>query len=493
MAMSYPSVRGTANDPGPGGRIVLGTIAALGTAALFYFGTGFAPAAVLTWLAPLPLLFIAPRLSAVMAAIMALLAYFLGTINEWGLFFSSPDEPVTVGLAISGGGAVLFALLTLLFRGLVLRGRPVLAVLAAPALWTGGLAVAVRYYPHGLTGTLASTQTTLPMLLQTASVTGFLGIEFLVLFVPCVLAALLAPGEVRGAARGRTLVLTVVLAALVLGGGALRLALAQPGGPAVNVALISTTNTTSAPDLASPAGSALLNGYANAVSAVPAGTELVVLPERSFTVNRTSLGTLVGKLGPVASERDLTVVVGVAETSGSATTSFALRIQPDGKAVNPQLAGARLGVENGTDVDFTNPSRSEATGGARVLAIPAADEGQDGLQHARTAQLRGVENGVGVAWSGRNGTVLVADGFGHVLASADTAHATGQFVVVHAAIPPNPGTTLYNRFGDWFGWFSLGLALLGVIFAFVPSFKRGTSDGGSGADQSPSDLVGSGT
>jgi apolipoprotein N-acyltransferase len=196
----------------------------------------------------------------------------------------------------------------------------------------------------------------------------------------------------------------------------------------------------------------------------------------------------------------VTIVVGVVEGAGN----LALSILPSGNTVNylkwhdtiatkghqlvsPSLAGAKLGVEVCADVDFTDPSRAYAQGGTQLLAISASDEGADGLEHANTAQLRGVENGLGVAWADRNGEMLVADGFGNVVAKTDSATAPGQFAVLTAAIPPNPGTTLYTRLGDWFGWFCLGLALLGLISSFIPRPAREPAP-----SQKADSLVGSG-
>ena len=78
--------------------------------------------------------------------------------------------------------------------------------------------------------------------------------------------------------------------------------------------------------------------------------------------------------------------------------------------------------------------------------------------------------------------MLVADGFGNVVAKTDSATAPGQFAVLSAPIPPNPGTTLYTRFGDWFGWFCLGLALLGLISSFIPKPTRRTEDSAQKTD-----------
>ncbi len=242
---------------------------------------------------------------------------------------------------------------------------------------------------------------------------------------------------------------------------------------------------------------------------MPAGTQLVVLPEGAFTTNGGGLATLVRKLGPIATDRNVTIVVGIVETAGTSVDNIALSIEPNGNTtnylkwhdqvatkghqlVNPQLAGAKLGVEVCADVDFTNPSRGYAQGGARQLAIPASDEGADGLEHARTAQLRGAENGVGIAWADRDGTMLISDGFGNVVAQSDSATAPGQFAVLTGAVPANPGTTLYTRFGDWFGWLCLGLALLGLLTSFVPARTR-TAPGRTVTAPKFDTLVGSGT
>src|SRR5215472_14873873 len=53
------------------------------SAALFFFGTGLAPVWCLTWLAPIPVLWLAPRMSASAAFLVAAGAFALGGLNEW--------------------------------------------------------------------------------------------------------------------------------------------------------------------------------------------------------------------------------------------------------------------------------------------------------------------------------------------------------------------------------------------------------------------------
>jgi apolipoprotein N-acyltransferase len=486
--------------PARAGRVAVCLVMMLGTAALFYYGTGFAPMTVLTWLAPLPVLFMAPRISATAAGAVAFFGYFLGTTNSWGFYLHSHDEPLWLGTLISVGSALLLLITVVLFRGLVLRGRSVLAVFAAPAAWVGLLYLFSRFSPAGIMGTLATTQTDVPLVVQTAAVAGYWGIEFLVLFVPCVLAALIAPAEVRPAARTRTAVVAIVLAGIVLGGGALRLATQHPSGPAQRVALVATNDNDWAPGVTTPAGSALLAGYGQRISALPNGTQLVVLPEGSFTANGNALTTLTRSLGQVAHARQLTIVVGVVQQSAGRTDNLAVTIPPTGEAPVtylkehdqtavqgnrlsfPAFTSTKLGIEICADVDFPNPSRAYAQNGARLVAVPASDNDANGWQHSRTALLRGAENGFSVAWSDRTGSLLLADGFGRVLAQAHTG-GPGPFTVVSADVAPGPGSTLYTRFGDWFGWACWGLAFLGLVGACIPAARRGGGSPAPAADR----------
>jgi apolipoprotein N-acyltransferase len=61
--------------------LAVATIAASGT--MFFFGTGLRPCCWLMWLAPLPVLLIAPRISGFSAFGVAALSWFIGTLNMW--------------------------------------------------------------------------------------------------------------------------------------------------------------------------------------------------------------------------------------------------------------------------------------------------------------------------------------------------------------------------------------------------------------------------
>ncbi|NUU24739.1 MAG: acyltransferase, partial [Streptomycetaceae bacterium] len=214
-------------------RRLLLPLAALCSAVLFHFGTGLAPVAALAWLAPLPVLLAAPRTSGLIAAGLAFTSCLLGLTNGWAFSARSHDLPLWPwGVAVSVGMAATFALVTAIFRALLRRGRPLLAVTAAPAAWVAVLHVVESVNPTGVMGTLATTQADVPLVLQPAALTGAWGVEYLVLLVPAAVAALLTRRDVKVA------VFAGVVVAAVLVGGAIRLS--RDGGPAQRVALVAS-------------------------------------------------------------------------------------------------------------------------------------------------------------------------------------------------------------------------------------------------------------
>lgn len=450
------------------------------SAVLCYLGTGFAPVAALTWVAPLPVLLVAPRVSGRVAVGVAFTAYLLGTANSWAFQLRSHDVPLwPVGVVIDTGMSLVFALAVVAFRLQVRRGRPLSAVIAAPAVWTGALYLVSVFSPVGLMATFANHQGDVPVVLQSAAVAGMWGVEFLVVLVPSALAALWAPG-VRLAVRARAATAAVAVVAVVLGAGALRLADRDGGGPARRVAAIATTQRVWAPDLATPAGRELVLAYADRIAALPEGVDTVVLPEQSFRSDQARPAALTEPMSRVAEARGIDVVVGLAHLDGTARYNYALvfpagggapvtylkhhdRVSPPGREL-VFVPGTDTGVEICLDVNFPDPGGDYARAGARLLAIPAADEDDNGWQHSRAALLRGMENGQAVVWSARTGTLMISDGWGRVLADARTT-GPDPFTTVVADVPTGPGATPHTRLGDWFAWLCLVLALGGLVAA----------------------------
>ncbi|MFF1609062.1 nitrilase-related carbon-nitrogen hydrolase [Amycolatopsis sp. NPDC058278] len=448
-------------------------VATVASAALFFFGTGLDPVPELAWLAPLPILLLAPRVTGAAAVACAFVAYLAGSTGSWSYFWHSLSIPRPAGIGILGGSALLFALSAGLFRWLVRRGHGLPAALAAPALWTVVLYVVSLLNPTGLVGTFMTTQADRPSIVRIAAVTGGWGVEFLVLFVPAAVAAALAPG-VRGRARLSGLVVT----AAVLAGLAFW-STPPLTGPTTRIALLAQGQSRWAIDVATFEGRTRVQSYVDEIGRLPDGVQAVVLPEATFAVDQVSRARLVEAFTQVARARNLDVITGVIDTTPDGRFNAALAIPPSGPPVeyrkwhtgdSPNLASgtqlahlAGIGLMVCMDVNFADPSREYGQAGTGLVLVPASDEDVDGWVHSRTALIRGVENGFSVAWSAARGTPMLADAQGHVLADAHTGDR--PFSVVVADVPLGPGKTPYARFGDWFAWLCGLVALAGIITA----------------------------
>ncbi|MEU4443246.1 nitrilase-related carbon-nitrogen hydrolase [Actinosynnema sp. NPDC050801] len=468
----------------PRERLLVG-LAALCSAVLFYFGTGLAPVAALAWLAPLPVLLVAPRTSGWVAAGVAFGSCLAGLTNNWAFSARSHDLPLWPwGLLVSVGMAATFALAVVLYRALLSRGRALLAVTTAPAAWVAVLYGVASVNPTGIMGTLATTQADVPLVVQTAAITGAWGVEYLVLFVPVAVAAAITDR------RARVVVAAGVVLAAVSIHGAVRLA--QDGGPVRRVALVASNHHGWATDLDTPAGPELVAAYTRQVEALPDGVRTAVLPEAAFGAREARPAVLVDTMSALARSEGVDIVVGLAQWTDGRKYNYALTFPASGgehvrylkhhDTVSP--AGHELTILGSTgvvvcgDVNHPDPTVDYATAGARLLAVPASDERANGWQHSRTALLRGVESGMAVAWSGRTTRMVLSDDRGRVLAEADSG-GTDAFTAVVADVPTGDGPTPYARLGDWFAWLCAALAAVGLITAGAAarSARRPSVDG----------------
>ena len=456
------------------------------SALLLYFGTGLTPIAALTWVAPIPVLLVAPRISGWAAFGVAFAAYGLATSNSWGFYLHSHDTPLwPVGALICVCFTATFAASVALFRALAVRRRAMLAAFAGAALWTSVLYIASVASPMGIAYTLAATQAGIPVLVQSAAVAGMWALEFLVLFVPCAIAALAAP-QVNRAARWRTASAAVAVLAVVLIAGAVRLGTAPEPERTTRVALLSNDHSGWGTDIATSAGEKLMRSYIDKIDSLPDNVDTVVLPEGEFKTVKSTHKKLVEPLTSIASKRHLTIVVGDAYVVGDGRIKYNYArvitakgevasylkhhdsVSPHGhKLVYRPGTDQRVGLEICLDVNLMDTNVAYARAGTRVLLIPAADEGVNGRMHSRTALFRGVENGMAIAWSDRTGQLMVADGYGRILAEKPSPSDPGDVTSVVAKLPYGPGETLYTRIGDVFAWCCVALTLAGIALAFT--------------------------
>lgn len=457
------------------------------SALLLYFGFGLEPVPGLQWLVPLPALLLAPRVPTWAALTTTGLSYVASTVPAWSFYAQSSDTPLwPIGVMIMVGFLVTLVLSVWIFRRLIVRGRALLAAFTAPAVWTALLFIISISNPMGMMGTFATMQAGVAPVAKLAAVTGWPGLDYLVFFVAAAVAALLAP-RVAKAARIRTgaaaacmLVLAFGIAPLVAGGKT---------GPTRTVAALAHNTSRWGVQASEPAGQRLLDQYAQAIAALPTGTDTAVLPEGGFEVDDRSVTTLNQRLAQVASDNDVTIIVGYNRVSGDKRYDSAQVIPASGARPATYLkhhdrvsqqgdslvyqpgTDRRVGLQICLDINLPDTSHDYAADGARAMLVPAADNGRNGWQHSRTAMLRGIENGFSVAWADMNGHSAVAGSEGTVRAEAPTyppAAGAGPITTVIGDIDDGPGATPYTRYGDWFAWMGIALAVAGSALSWVP-------------------------
>ena len=164
-------------------------LAATALAALgWWFGSGVQPLWWLTWLAPLPVLWLAPRVRAHWAGLAAFVAYTLGGFNVWAYAHTYIGLPVPAILSFIGTLGLLLTLSVLLFRRLLLRGYTLAAALAVPTVWVAGEYINSLLSPHSTFFNISYTQMDALPIIQLAAITGIWGIGFLVLLLPAAIA-----------------------------------------------------------------------------------------------------------------------------------------------------------------------------------------------------------------------------------------------------------------------------------------------------------------
>ena len=444
-------------------------VATVLSGAAWWFGTGLAPHAWLTWLAPLPLLLVAPRMRWQGAALAALGAGACAGLNLWHYLRDIIGLPLAIDMLVVATPAVTFSLCLLLYRRLCLSGQVGAAALAFPALW-----VALDYLgslgsPHGTFGNLAHSQTDALPVIQLASVTGIWGVSFVLLFTPAAAAIALTPGPDwrRRALMG---VAALLIMTVTLGFGVARLR--EPASGSIRIGLASLSAPVR-PLLASPEGQALLQRYLVKIDALAArGAQAVVLPESVFKTDQTAIPALVAS----AARHNITIDIGVAVKDALyGERNMALAFVPGaGEPVTyakhhlipgfesqyqagtgyALLSGTRIGLAICKDMDFHDIGRAYAARGANLLLVPAWDFGADGWMHARIAIMRGVESGLAVARVARRGNMTLSDDRGRVLAEATDEYGDAQLV---GTVPLHQSRTLYALWGDWFAWFIMVL------------------------------------
>ncbi|RUL75413.1 nitrilase-related carbon-nitrogen hydrolase [Dyella choica] len=450
------------------------------SALCWWFGSGLQPLWWLTWLAPLPVLWLAPRVRAHWAALAAFVAYTVGGFNLWTYLHTYIGLPLSVevyGICLS---SAILTPCVLLYRRLLLRGHTLAAALAVPTTWVAAEYVNSLLSPHATFFNIGYTQMDALAVIQVAAVTGIWGIGFLLLLLAAAIALQVAPQATK---RGRVTValLTAFLIISTLAYGGWRLQ--APSTGTVRVGLVSLQRPTQAA-LNSQRGQALETRYLDAFGRFANdGARIVLAPETTFATAEATIPAF----AQLANQRDLIVGTGL-DFKGDprAPRNMLLAFQPGAMSpatynkhhlligMDPFTPGdsytmlegtPRIGLAICKDMDFHDIGNAYATRHAQALLVPASDFIVDGWLHSRMAIMRGVESGFAIARAAHGGRLTLSDDRGRVVAEASSERSDAELV---GDLPLRETHTLYAQWGDWFAWLNLIALAAWLILAFLP-------------------------
>jgi apolipoprotein N-acyltransferase len=450
-----------------------------------FFGTGLHPRWWLTWLMPIPVLLVAPRLSAPRAFFVAVVAWFLGSLNMWHYFqrvLGVSLLPVLVFLILPG---CFFGLGVLLFRRWLRGGKPAAAAVGFAAFWVAYEYALASISIHSTFGNLGYTQMNFLPILQVAALTGIWGISFCMMLFAATAAALLS-GYGSGLPKSLLATGIAIFLVAVIGFGKWRLHAPQKV-EWVSVGLLASDLPQNAHPSEPQDAQRLMSDYAAQVQTLlKQGAQVVVAPEKIVVVQDENIKPVDDLFAAAASASGSPVVIGVARQAPKEWLNEA-RVYTPGKTsplmyekhhmLPPfeskftvgnsrtllQEPSGLWGVTICKDMDFPGLSREYGRDGVGLLLVPAWDFDADGWLHGRMAILRGVEDGFSIARAPRHGILSVSDSRGRVLAEQSTTAAPFSTILTH--VPVRHEVTLYSRAGNWFAWCCIALFLGLLLFA----------------------------
>ncbi|WP_156677400.1 nitrilase-related carbon-nitrogen hydrolase [Nocardia sp. Root136] len=454
-------------------------VATIGSAVLWSIGTGLHPIPGIALLAPLPVLWLAPRQSASVVYAAAALSWFGGNARYWSYFIDTLDQPATIPVILLVGGALTFGACIALFRKLLIQGRFGWAVLALPALWTSVEFLVSMVGGIGAWWSIAYSQAEVAAIVRVASITGVWGISFLLLAVPSAVAALMAPG-IR-TARGLTVVGVAAGAVIVAIGAGQWCSEAASGGPVTRVGLVAVAQPPMYVPVATPDGARMITEAVAAVDQLAdQGAEVIVFTEKAWHARQSELWLLRDPLSAVAARRGVHLVVGLELEQPNGTVNAAIAYP--GETVYAKrflVPGLESSLQPGTtsvripgrswalaicfDLDRPALVRQNRTDGATLILAPALDFTVDHWLHSRMAVLRAAESGIAIARPAQLGELVAVDAQGAVQASVRTDLTETRMAL--ADIRTAGDRTPYVRWGDWFAGLSIMLAVAGGLAA----------------------------
>lgn len=440
------------------------------------------------WLAPIPVLYLSLQTKGLRAFGIAFLAFLIGRLSWFSYLHSVlPLPPVLIFTIFF---PLAFGLVIIATRSMAKIAPPAVAILVYPVLWTAFEYLQFLFSRDGTIASIAYTQSDFLPIVQIASVTGVLGITFLVCFVPSVITFSFYYHQQGKKVRHLILPAGIVMIA-VLTFGWIRLYTAPPpGNILIGQAAISRKSYGNDYDPRSAIQLSLAQLHLQEVrSLADSGAKVIILPEKGIPVSDSSEPVIKTQFQEAARNAKATIIVGVTRLYKDHPECQAWVFSPEGQLLlnyrkvnlfegevmdgfvpgkDPgyfNLDGNISGVAICKDLDYERYSSRYRRLGASILYVPAWDFGRDGWLHSRIAMMRAVENGYTLVRNAQQGRLTISDDRGRVTAEANCENGKGAFLT--GTTGPSAGPSLYSRWGNWFGWLDLIVAAYFLVWRII--------------------------
>ena len=386
----------------------------------------------LIWIAPIPVLYISLIVKPRQAFVIAFLAYLIGRMS-WFSYLKTV-MPVVPAVLFTVLLPLIFALIILATRKIVLKSQHWFSVFAYPVLFTAFEYTVFIFSRDGTAASIGYTQSNYLFLIQIASLTGLLGISFLISFIPsCIVLAYYFK-------KSRKTVFTLVFLLILLLGDSIIYSLIRLGKPTegktLNVGMVALDERSYKGIYQNDPAVKLKVAelYLQEVSKLAdQGAEIILIPEKVIFVNDSTIKDILNKFTDLAISRHIQIVIGGYKEQRGSSFNNAWVISNNGKLLadyqkvnlfeGEVLDGCKPGnrmaifrpdaLQEGVaickDMDFQQFILGYSKQSPAVLWVPAWDFVADGFLHARMAMMRSVEGGFSLVRNARQGRLTISD------------------------------------------------------------------------------------
>jgi apolipoprotein N-acyltransferase len=440
----------------------------------------------LFWLAPVPILIISFSSTAKTTFGVAFIAYLIGRLSWFSYLVSVatliPAIIFTIALPL------IFALIIILSRTSIRKIDSWYTVFVFPVFFTSFEALLINFSPDGTAASIAYSQSNFLQLIQIVSLTGILGITFIITLIPSVLAV---GWKYRNDKRKLfpLLLISFSLLIFVFSYGFWRIKNDSNKNTIAAGLVVLEEKTHSIDEVDFQVEVQHIKDYAQKISDLAQkGAKIVVLPERAINVNRDIDSITTNILINTAKQNDVSIVVGYTNLKSKKDRNSSLVIDKTGnllinynkvhlvKVLEDRFTpGNQMGLfiidnfQAGTaickDLDFPKFIKNYGESNTALLCVPAWDFIVDDWLHSRMAILRGVENGFSIIRTARQGRLTISDSYGKVVTEANCSN--GQETSLLGQVSLTRTKTFYTQYGEWFGLIIISASILFIFLTFI--------------------------